>query len=251
MVKPPKNNPKFVERNPNPRLQLRYENSDLEIKGFSSYWSEIYDSDDYRAFLEDAREYRSNDDILLVRELQKKHGLTDRVAGEFTNFFFLNLMELRKAEIDTSDPDVLEFMTIKSFLAMEENRIETRRSRNIDLIVLRELEQKIRQQKTQRRVAEGVTNERSDPMSEESKLDNAELAPIFEGELNRDAMANALEAAMQEQGLSIRKAAETVGIDKKEIQRVGKGTATLDRSADVLSGLGYELHIEVRKIDKS
>jgi len=96
---------------------------------------------------------------------------------------------------------------------------------------------------------EGVTKERSYPMSEESKLDNAELAPIFEGELDRDAMAEALSAAMKEQGLSVRKTAAAASVGTNDIQRIGKGTATLDKAAEVLSNLGYELHVEVRKAE--
>ncbi|WP_298987429.1 hypothetical protein [uncultured Roseibium sp.] len=100
----------------------------------------------------------------------------------------------------------------------------------------------------ERRVKEGLAEGEPDPMS---KLDDSELAPIFEGELDRQAMAAALSAAMKEQGLSVRKTAAAVDTSTNDIQRITKGTATLDKAAEVLSGLGYELHVEVRKPEQS
>ncbi|QFT28871.1 hypothetical protein FIV00_00080 [Labrenzia sp. THAF82] len=75
------------------------------------------------------------------------------------------------------------------------------------------------------------------------------ITPIFEGELNRRSLSTALKAVMQEKGLSVRKAADAANIGAGEIQRIGREEATLDKAAEVLSELGYELHVEVRRID--
>ena len=88
-------------------------------------------------------------------------------------------------------------------------------------------------------------------MTDDSKLDKAKLAPIFEGELNRDSMAAALEAVMKEQSLSFRKAATTANISKSNLQKVRSATSTLDTATKVLSNLGYEVHFEVRRNDHS
>ena len=96
---------------------------------------------------------------------------------------------------------------------------------------------------------EGVTEERSHQV-EEDKLESGKLPAIFDGTLDRDAMAHALNAVMTENGLSIRKAADAADVSRTDIERISKGSATLDKSADVLRNLGYELHVEVRKLDE-
>ncbi|MEQ6249895.1 hypothetical protein ABMC89_13455 [Sulfitobacter sp. HNIBRBA3233] len=89
------------------------------------------------------------------------------------------------------------------------------------------------------KVDEGVTDERSDPVSEESKLDGAALAPIFEGELNREAMARALDVVLAKEGLSERKAAAKVGVGKNDITRARNGTASIEKTTHILTELGY------------
>lgn len=98
-----------------------------------------------------------------------------------------------------------------------------------------------------RRVNEGVTNKRSDPMKKKkSKLDAAALAPIFEGELDRAAMAAALSAAMQEKGLSVREAAEVAGVSDSVISQINGQIVSIDHGAKVLGQLGFETGFYVR-----
>ena len=101
------------------------------------------------------------------------------------------------------------------------------------------------------RHVEGVTKERSDPMREESKLDNAALAPIFEGELDRESMAEALDAAMRDQGLSVRKAGEASGTSAGIISSIKDQRASLDKAVEVLDQLGFETGFYVRPKDAS
>lgn len=101
------------------------------------------------------------------------------------------------------------------------------------------------------RVNEGVTEGRSDPMSEESKLDKAKLAPIFEGELNREAMAAALNRVMTERGLSVRKAADAAGTSAGIISSIKDQRASLDKAVEVLDQLGFETGFFVRPKDHS
>jgi len=96
---------------------------------------------------------------------------------------------------------------------------------------------------------EGVTKERSDPVSEDSKLDSTALVPIFEGELSREAVAETLKSVMQQRGLSVRMTAAAAGVGAKEIQRITSGEATIDKGLKVLSELGCRLHFRAEPIE--
>lgn len=94
---------------------------------------------------------------------------------------------------------------------------------------------------------EGVTNERSDPVSKESKLDSAKLAPIFEDELNRAAMARALDAVMAKDGLSERQAAAKSGVNKNDVTRARNGSASIEKTSQILTGLGYPPRLLIQR----
>lgn len=100
-------------------------------------------------------------------------------------------------------------------------------------------------------VTEGVTEERSGPVSEEDKLENARLAPIFEGQLDRESMAEALKAAMDERGLSVRKAANEAEVSASVISQIKVQEASIDQAAKVLDQLGFEVELTVRPKDYS
>lgn len=86
----------------------------------------------------------------------------------------------------------------------------------------------------------------------DSKLDKTNnVKPIFEGSLNRVSMAEALKIVREKTGLSIRGAADAADVDKKDIQRVEAGEATLDKSKDILLELGYDLQVQLVPIDNS
>lgn len=102
-----------------------------------------------------------------------------------------------------------------------------------------------------KREIEGVTKERLHPVSDKSELDSARLAPIFEGELDRGAMATALKKAMEDQGLSVRKAAGAAGVSFSVISQIKGQMASIDQAAKVLDQLGYEIDLTVRPKDNS
>jgi predicted XRE-type DNA-binding protein len=98
---------------------------------------------------------------------------------------------------------------------------------------------------------EGVTKERSHRVSEEGKLDKAALVPIFEGELNREALAETLRLVMEQRGLSVRRAAALADVQAKEIQRISSGDATIDKGLKVLSELGVTVHFKAEPTEPS
>ena len=75
------------------------------------------------------------------------------------------------------------------------------------------------------------------------------VTPIFDGELNREAMAEALKTAMEERGLSVRDAAAEVGLSKDTIQNIRNGTGSLDKATTALEGLGYRLSLSIEPIE--
>lgn len=73
--------------------------------------------------------------------------------------------------------------------------------------------------------------------------DKPTIKQIYEGALDRTAMARALESVMTEKGFSVRAAAEAAGVNKTDIQRIKSGDATLDKSAQVLKALGVGIEV--------
>jgi len=78
------------------------------------------------------------------------------------------------------------------------------------------------------------------------KLDEERsVTPIFDGELNREAMAEALAAAMDAKGLSLRTAATAAGTTKSVIQKILGKEASIDKGREVLAGLGYRTEVSI------
>lgn len=88
-------------------------------------------------------------------------------------------------------------------------------------------------------------NKNSYMQDDETKLKSGTLPLTFEGSLDREAMARALEIVMQEKSLSVRRAAELAGTGSKDIQRISNGEATIDKSIDVLKKLGCNFVIQI------
>ncbi|MGX1498582.1 hypothetical protein ACSSV1_003633 [Labrenzia sp. MBR-25] len=98
---------------------------------------------------------------------------------------------------------------------------------------------------------EGVTEERSYPVSvkEDGKLDRAALAPIFEGTLEHEFLANSLRWVMEQEKLSVRKVATKSGSSPSVIQTVLNGKAKLETGQKILEALGYGLSASLHKLE--
>jgi predicted XRE-type DNA-binding protein len=96
---------------------------------------------------------------------------------------------------------------------------------------------------------EGVPKEEADPVSDNSKLDATALSPIFEEQLNREAMVAALKAVLAKERLSEQKAADLIGVKKNEINRARSGAASIEKVAEILTKLGYPPKLTVPGLD--
>ena len=80
----------------------------------------------------------------------------------------------------------------------------------------------------------------------DSKLEKADnVKPVFEGTLNREALAETLRRVMIERDLSERKAAAEAGTTKSIISKIKSCDASIDKTAEVLESLGYRLDISI------
>ncbi len=76
-------------------------------------------------------------------------------------------------------------------------------------------------------------------LKNESKLESRSLAPIFEAQLNRQALADALNAVMAHEGLSEQKVADRTSFSKTDVNRARNGKASIDKTSSILVELGY------------
>lgn len=95
---------------------------------------------------------------------------------------------------------------------------------------------------------EGVTRERSH-LVEDSKLESGKLPAIFEAQLDRQALADALNAVMAKEGLSEQKVADRTGFRKNDVNRARNGNATIDKTSEILAALGYPPTVSIPGLD--
>jgi len=86
-------------------------------------------------------------------------------------------------------------------------------------------------------------------LNEVEKSQKNSLAPIFEGQLDREAMAEALKAAIENRGLSVRKAASRADVSASVISQIKAKEASLDQAAKVLQALGYTIELTISPND--
>ena len=82
-------------------------------------------------------------------------------------------------------------------------------------------------------------------VDDEQKKFTSSITPVFEGTLGRESMAEALEHVMHEEDLSVRGAADAADAKQSVISRIKDGSASLDKSAEVLRALGYEMEVKI------
>jgi len=92
---------------------------------------------------------------------------------------------------------------------------------------------------------ERVRQGKVEPMSENTLDDTESVSPVFEGALNREALAEALKTIMAVKGLSVRKAAEEIGTNKNNIQRSKDAGATVETTTEFLNDLGYDVNVSI------
>lgn len=91
---------------------------------------------------------------------------------------------------------------------------------------------------------EGVTRERSDPVSEDNKfVKTGALTRTFEGSLDRAFFAKTLRTVMKDKKLSQRSAAEAGKTTRSIIQNILAEEASIEMAYEVLSNLGVTLTI--------
>lgn len=149
-------------------------------------------------------------------------------------FFLLNVYN--SPIFDTSDPYYIEIVNnvIESVRAVEFYREqEVVRPRLSVADVLRGLHK-------MKRTDTGELESTSD---EDKK--QAALAPVFEGALDRAALAEALLWVMKKRDLSVRKAADAAGTSASVISSIKSGEASLDKAAEVLENLGFEVGFSI------
>jgi DNA-binding XRE family transcriptional regulator len=233
-----------------PRVNVAYEAPNIYQTRRSSYWSEIYGTSDFQAWLDEAEKYFKEEDDTQLQFIISSYNLDDRASFELAEFYRLFVMDQKRGGLDTKSDDVILFNIIKSFQAMEENGIEFERSVPIDRTNLQDLQRQIDQAKTEWRVAEGVTNERSHPMSEEK---DRQLGGKFNVAAEEQAVGEMYAELREALGLTKVAAAEMAGLPESSVRKLEKGsqTPTLKTLRNYASSLGYEARIELVPKDKS
>ena len=75
------------------------------------------------------------------------------------------------------------------------------------------------------------------------------IGPVFEGTLDREAMAEALRCVRKKAGLSQRATAEQAGTSQTDIKRIEQGEATVEKASEVLAQLGYQARMHLVPVD--
>ncbi|MEO1324568.1 MAG: hypothetical protein AAFV59_16375, partial [Pseudomonadota bacterium] len=76
------------------------------------------------------------------------------------------------------------------------------------------------------------------------EVEQADLPTVFEGALDRKAVATIFRKYMVDNGLSQRAAAEDFGVSTTDIERILRGDATLDKSTALLIDKGFSFSIQ-------
>lgn len=94
--------------------------------------------------------------------------------------------------------------------------------------------------------AQGTISDAQSDLSDD-KPDGVELSAVFEGRLDREAMARALEAVMSARKLSFQAAADIAKVHRNDVRRAASGQASVEKSCEILRELGCEVEVVVRK----